>query len=168
MKRFRMTRLATRLIVCILPVTALAQTNTTPDIVSATHVEILDAIGASQSQLTLVNIWATWCSPCVEEFPDIVNLESKYPDSLLSVVFVSLDFPEEVDAVSEFLREHNWTQTSYIRRGLDDDFVNGFIPEWTGAVPATFIYSDDGQLLWFKEQKTSILELERVISEVRE
>lgn len=125
--------------------------------------EILEHIANSDSEVVLVNLWATWCSPCVKEFPEIVSLAKRYDRASLDIVFVSLDFPEDREQTLAFLEDKSWTRLSYIRDGLDSDFVNGFITEWTGAVPATFVYDSSGDLVWSKESITSETELSSVI-----
>lgn len=159
-----LTRIPFCLAVVLLAMLAFNQPALSQDVVAATADDILEQLAASDSEYTLVNIWATWCSPCVEEFPDIVNLASDYDPATLNVVFVSLDFPEEIDQVYTFLKANNWQRKSYIRHGKDNDFVNGFIPEWTGAVPATFIFDSNQALIWIKESMTTKDELSAVMS----
>ncbi len=86
----------------------------------------------------LLNVWATWCQPCVEEFPMIVALGDSIPD--LSVVFVSADFPEEIPNVKAFLKTMDVTGKSYIKNEKDMAFIDGLHPEWTGALPFTIVY----------------------------
>ncbi len=82
--------------------------------------ELLEDVTASELQeiiasyegekAILINIWATWCAPCVEEFPEIVELQRHYPDKL-KVIFISADFPDSRDRALEFLKKQNvdWT-----------------------------------------------------------
>ncbi|NND72216.1 MAG: TlpA family protein disulfide reductase [Rhodothermales bacterium] len=139
------------------PVAAIAQTEH-PEIVVATAQEILESVGSNSTPYTLVNIWATWCSPCVEEFPEIVRLANQMGEDSLSVVFVSLDFVDDMDLVRAFLVDQSWARQSYIEAG-SADFVNDFIPEWTGTVPSSFIFDMSGTLIWQKEGKTTFPEL---------
>lgn len=59
----------------------------------ATHSEILDAVAQNDTQVTVVNFWATWCVPCIEEFPHFVKLGEKFAPERVQVMFVSADFP---------------------------------------------------------------------------
>jgi peroxiredoxin len=103
--------------------------------------------------------------PCVEEFPHFVKLDRALDDRGVDVMFISTDFPNERKKVVEFLAEHGVTGTSYLKTGNSTEFVNGFSEEWSGAVPATFIYDGEGTLLDFWEGKASYEELkERVTS----
>src|SRR5262245_30188491 len=56
----------------------------------------------------IINFWATWCKPCVQEMPTFQTLTSKYKDAKVELVLVSLDFPEAYPtAISKFADEKN-------------------------------------------------------------
>ena len=57
-----------------------------------------------QGKATIVNFWATWCGPCLEEIPDLIRLQDRYPDHL-QIIGVSMD-EGPVEDVKEFVREH--------------------------------------------------------------
>ena len=61
----------------------------------------------------LLNVWALWCKPCIEEFPMIVSLDREFED--LEVIFVSADFNDQRDDVKKFLKTHNILGKSYIK-----------------------------------------------------
>ncbi len=94
--------------------------------------------------LTMVHIWATWCDPCREEFPEVVHVLQEYPE--LSVILVSGDDPKDLDAVNAFLLEHHSPVGSLVATELSQEFIETFSPEWAGTLPATFFYQD-GRLL---------------------
>lgn len=122
-----------------------------PIVVHADHAGILADVRANAAPLTVVNMWATWCAPCIEEFPYFMALERDFAEEGVEVVFVSVDFEDELPAVHDFLAERSWTDTTYFKTERDNDFVNGFSPAWTGAVPATFVYDAQGQQRGFWE-----------------
>lgn len=125
----------------------------------ATADVILSALQDSSATLHVVNIWATWCAPCVEEFPDLMRLDRDYADRGVVVTFVSADFEDERVLVDVFLREKGWNQRSFLKTGQDDAFVRAFSADWTGAVPATFVFDAGGKLLTFWEGKASYEQL---------
>ena len=94
----------------------------------------------------LVNVWATWCGPCVEEFPDIVELRNAYSDNL-EVIFISADFPEQTQDVLKFLKKQNVDWTTYLKNDKDEIFINSLDKSWTGSIPFTAIYSKSGDKL---------------------
>ena len=103
-------------------------------------------IASSSGKVVLVNFWATWCEPCVEEFPDLMKLAREYQPRGLEIIFVSIDDPEEIDAkVLPFLQAQNVSFRTYIKQVKDDEaFINAIDPKWSGAIPATFIYDTNG------------------------
>ncbi len=87
----------------------------------------------------LLNIWALWCVPCVEEFPMIVKLDNEIKD--LEVVFISADFEDQMEDVIRFLSNFDVGNKSYIKDEKDEPFIMGINQNWTGSLPFTIIYS---------------------------
>lgn len=102
-------------------------------------------------KVVLVNIWATWCAPCVEEFPYLVDLQREYPDEL-QVVFVSADFPDSRDRALAFLKKQEVDWTTYFKEGKDQPFIESLSDNWSGALPFTKIISKDGDVIATWEQ----------------
>jgi len=132
----------------------------------ATAERILEAVRESPARVTVVNMWATWCGPCIEEFPDFVRLGKEYADKGVAVIFVSTDFREERPSVEAFVRKQGWTTETFAMDEPDDAFINAFSRDWSGAVPATFIYDGSGELSTFWEGKASYDELVDRISPI--
>ncbi|NNE33680.1 MAG: TlpA family protein disulfide reductase [Rhodothermales bacterium] len=133
-----------------------------PEIVPASSESILLDVMSGRSDLTVVNMWATWCAPCIEEFPDFVATSRKYDSEVVRILFVSVDFDDDLADVRRFLSENKWFASSYLKDEKDDEFVRRFGSDWTGAVPATFVYDRRGSLIWFREGKTNANVLESV------
>ncbi len=113
----------------------------------------------------LVNFWATWCVPCVEEFPYIMELKEKYGDQF-ELVFVSGDFEEAKDDALEFLKEQNVQFTTYYKTGKDNEFIQTVSDTWSGALPYTVIYSKDGSVSSAWEGKAEFEEFESELLKV--
>ncbi|MCH8069737.1 MAG: TlpA family protein disulfide reductase [Candidatus Marinimicrobia bacterium] len=92
------------------------------------------------SEGVLVNFWATWCEPCVEEFPMIVELSREYASQGLAVYFVSVDWLDEQAQVSTFLKEHGVTGLSFIKDQDSNEFIDAISKQWTGAIPFTIVF----------------------------
>jgi peroxiredoxin len=99
--------------------------------------------------LRLVNAWATWCGPCVTEFPDLVDTYRMYKGRGLEVVTVSADDPDLRDAALAFLKTHHASMRNVI---LDSDdsyaLVEALDPKWPGALPYTVLVAPGGQTLY--------------------
>lgn len=105
--------------------------------------EIKDRIEAHHGeQAVLVNFWATWCKPCVEEFPMITDLAAQYEPEGLKVYFVSVDFIDNLEGIKAFLTRMGVQEPSFIKPdGNDNAFIDGIHKDWSGAIPFTIIFS---------------------------
>jgi thiol-disulfide isomerase/thioredoxin len=118
------------------------------------------------ARAVLVNIWATWCMPCREEFPGLLRLRREHGGRGLRLLLVSGDFDSEMAAVQEFLAEQGVDFPTYIKAGKDMEFIDGLERRWSGALPATFLYDGGGTLRYFWENKASYETLEQRVLEV--
>jgi thiol-disulfide isomerase/thioredoxin len=106
--------------------------------------ELQDIVSSYEGEkAVLINVWATWCAPCVEEFPYIVKLQRNYPDRL-KVIFVSADFSDSRDRALEFLKEQEVDWTTYFKVGNDQEFIASLSEKWTGALPFTKVIDRTG------------------------
>ncbi|MFC1480809.1 TlpA family protein disulfide reductase [Candidatus Neomarinimicrobiota bacterium] len=102
--------------------------------------QLMATIARSQGKnAVLVNFWATWCVPCVEEFPMIVELGNSLAGDGLITYFVSVDFIDDQPRVEEFLESQDVRSLSFIKDQKDMPFINGISEAWTGAVPFTML-----------------------------
>ena len=122
--------------------------------------------GAGRERPLLVNFWATWCVPCREEFPDLVEIRGQYGEDRLDFVLVSLDDPSDIGkAVPEFLAEARATAfPSYLLNADDSDAaINLVDPTWSGELPATFLYDRTGQIVFNHKGRIKPAELQAAI-----
>ena len=108
----------------------------------------------------LINIWATWCAPCIEEFPEIVKIQRKYEGDL-RVVFISADFPDSRDRALEFLKEQGVDWTTYFKTGKDEAFINAISKDWSGALPFTKIINKEGEVVSYWENSASFSKFDK-------
>ena len=127
-------------------------------------------LGRAEGRVLLVNIWATWCLPCVEEFPDLLKLRETYRDKGLEVAFISIDDPRSLKhEVMPFLRRMGVSFPTYIKDVDDDEaFINAIYREWSGAVPATFVYDRKGKISSFLIEARTFTELSEVVGPLLE
>ncbi|MDF7800696.1 TlpA disulfide reductase family protein [Pontiellaceae bacterium B1224] len=106
----------------------------------ATPQEIQQQIQTSEAPLTLVHVWATWCDPCRDEFPELVKIMQNFQS--LEVVLISADAPDKTEEVETFLTEYQSPVGSLITTELNQKFIETLSPKWGGALPATFFFRD--------------------------
>jgi thiol-disulfide isomerase/thioredoxin len=136
-------------------------------IIPVTAEELLRRVRDGKARVTVVNLWATFCQPCVEEFPDLVRLAKTYRDQGVRVFFVSADFESELPAVRRFLRQQGVNDPTFLKAQDDDNaFITTLHPEWSGALPATFVYDARGRLRYFHEGKGDFALFERMVRDV--
>lgn len=111
----------------------------------------------------VINFWATWCEPCVEELPGFEKLLTDYKKGRVEVILVSLDFPKMIEThLVPFIEKNNLKAQVIV---LNDPKQNEWIPKvdqnWSGAIPATVIYSNEKRM--FYEQTLTYNELKNSI-----
>lgn len=128
---------------------------------------ILEEVKRPGAGAVVLNLWATWCQPCREEFPDLVRLEREFRARGVRLVLVSADFPEDAGAAKAFLDEHGVAFPSFIKDGdvPDQVFIDGLDPRWSGALPATIVFDGAGRTTAFWEGKADYPTLERRVKE---
>jgi thiol-disulfide isomerase/thioredoxin len=112
----------------------------------------------------VINFWATWCKPCIEEMPAFNQLEANFKNQKVVVLLVSLDFGKDYQTrVKNFAERHSLKPRIVI---LDDPNSNAWIdkvdPAWSGALPATIIYNRNKKL--FFEKLFTYEELEKEVN----
>ena len=98
----------------------------------------------------LVNYWATWCDPCRDEFPDLVKIDKDYRAKGLDFIAITLDDLADLKtAVPKFLRLMNAKMPVYLLNVSDPEPAISLVDrEWTGALPATFLYNNKGEVVY--------------------
>jgi len=99
----------------------------------------------------VVNFWATWCEPCRDEYPMIVELAKEFKPQGVSVVGVDMDDESDMNLVRRFIARTQPPFPNYRQKpGIDlDAFYDGVNPEWKGTMPQTIFYRRDGQIVGF-------------------
>ncbi|MEE8183951.1 MAG: TlpA disulfide reductase family protein [Acidobacteriota bacterium] len=138
------------------------------ELVPATAPEVLQAVRDSGGRAVLVNIWATWCPPCLEEMPEILRFRKDYLGQGVEVILVSGDWDTETQQVEAFLRELGVDFPTYLKAGDDMEFIEAMSPEWSGALPASFLYDSGGTLRHMWEGKVTYANLQEKVLPILE
>jgi thiol-disulfide isomerase/thioredoxin len=83
------------------------------DLIDVSFVGLDRAIADERGKVVLIDIWATWCDPCVKEFPKLVDFHAKYSSKGLACISVSTDSSEDREKALEFLKSNNAAFANY-------------------------------------------------------
>jgi thiol-disulfide isomerase/thioredoxin len=120
-----------------------------------------------KGKVLFVNLWATWCVPCREEFSSVVKLVNENKD--VDFVGISVDLPDEVESkIIPFLKTNKANFVNYVN-GIDGDeeLINTLDKKWNGSLPATFIFDNTGKKISFLEGKKSYEEFKKEIEKAK-
>lgn len=135
------------------------------ELLPANKITLDSIIEANKGKVIFFNYWASWCKPCVEEFPDIMKINNEYKDKDFKLVFVSLDFGDDLSTqTKKFLKKMKVDFTTYYNAFKnDEDLINYMDKEWEGSIPGTFIYNKNGVLKRTFIGKTNYKDFKEVI-----
>jgi len=137
-----------------------------PEIQDASADDVLAAVREPGARVVVVNVWATWCAPCRQEFPDLMRLNERYQDRGMRLVLVTADFDDQIGEARQFLAQQGIEFLTYHKTGNDQRFIDGLSPKWTGALPATLVYDSHGVLRHFWEGRATFATMESNVLDV--
>lgn len=93
----------------------------------------------------VVNFWATWCAPCIEELPHFEKLGIDHKSEKLAVLLVSVDFKSKLNsAVIPFVKRKNMkSEVFLLNESNPQKYIDRIDPTWSGSIPATLFIKED-------------------------
>jgi len=143
----------------------LAALATEPVTVTLADAQALSKLRQNNSgKLRLVNFWATWCGPCITEFPDLVKINRSFRHRAFELITVSANFPDEKTAALAFLQKNQASNQNLLFANTDKyKLMAAFDPEWNGALPYTMLLGPKGEVLYQMQGPIDPLEVRRII-----
>jgi len=117
----------------------------------------------ARGKVLVINFWATWCHGCVEEFPEFVALDKQYREKGVKIVGISFDKPADMNSkVVSFVRKSG-ARFDIRVADMDDPqpIIDALTPEWTGAMPVTLIFDQEGALAY---KRFGVIDREQVVA----
>ena len=115
-------------------------------------------------KIRLVNFWATWCGPCVTEFPDLITINRMYRHRAFELVTVSANYPDEQKEVMAFLRKQQASCRNLLFGETEKyKLMEAFDPKWNGALPYSVLLGPNGEVLYKSQAAIDPLEVKRAI-----
>jgi thiol-disulfide isomerase/thioredoxin len=127
---------------------------------------IAGLIANKSEKLRLINVWATWCGPCIIEYPELVNIHRMYANRSFEFVSISADKPGSADKVLEFLQSKHSAVQNYIFDS-DDKYalIEAIDTKWNGALPYSMLVEPGGKIVYALQGTVDLLELKKKIIE---
>ena len=108
-----------------------------------------DLVKNNSDKLRLINVWATWCGPCVTEFPSFITINRMYRNRDFEFISVSADDAEKKDKVLQFLKKQQASGKNYLF-SIDDKYklIEAIDPKWKGELPYTILIEPGGKIVY--------------------
>lgn len=127
---------------------------------------IKDLVKNNSDKLRLINVWATWCGPCVTEFSDFITMNRMYRGRDFEFISVSADDPANKEKVLKFLKNKQSSVKNYLF-SIDDKYklIEAIDPKWQGALPYTILVEPGGKIVYARQDTIDVAAMKKTIVE---
>ena len=121
---------------------------------------------AGTGKLRFINVWATWCGPCIAEFDELIEHNLRFRIRPFEMVTIAAEYPDQFDTVKEFLTKKHASTTNYILASENKDELYDALDlatVWKGQLPYTLIVNEKGEVVYREFGQLSFLKMRRAI-----
>lgn len=125
-----------------------------------------ELIQNKSDKLRLINVWATWCGPCVTEFPDFMVMHHMYRRRDFEFISISADNPDKKDKALKFLQAKFASNKNYIFN-IEDKYklIEAVDSKWQGALPYTILVEPGGKIVYSQQGPIDPAKMKKLIVE---
>jgi thiol-disulfide isomerase/thioredoxin len=125
---------------------------------------VKDLLKNNSDKLRLINVWATWCGPCLIEFPEFVTMNRMYRGRDFEFISICLDDTSRIRKALKFLQQKQASNKNYLFN-LDDKYtlIEAVDPKWQGALPYTLLVEPGGKIVYAKQYIIDPAKMKRMI-----
>jgi thiol-disulfide isomerase/thioredoxin len=130
--------------------------------------ELRALLDRQRGRVVVLNLWATWCVPCLREIPDLVQLETEFRTRGVTLIGLGMDEGSSLQGMVEpFRREHFPGFRTWLRNEPDmDTLVSVVDPAWNEILPTTYLIGRDGKVARKIQGKKTLAEFRKLLSEI--
>ena len=131
-------------------------------------VATLKALRANKDsgKIRMINVWATWCGPCVSEFSELVDHHIRFRERPFEMITIAAEYPDMEGTVKEFLTKKHASMKNYILASDNkDELYDAFesVKNWRGELPYTLILDEKGEVIYREKGELNFLAMRRAI-----
>lgn len=135
------------------------------DVSSVLFKDILKKVESTEG-IVILNVWATWCKPCVAELPHFQKVQDSLRNEGVQIIIASADFDTQLPNIRPFLEKRGLTlEALHIKDGGESAWIDLFDSKFSGAIPATAFYVN-GKKVLFHEGDYTEEELFKIVTEI--
>jgi len=137
-----------------------------PVVLQSANAQTIKALVSNDTpKMLLINVWATWCGPCLAELPELVTMNRMYRHGNFELVTISADAPERKATVLADLQQRHVAARNYIFDNKDTDaLANALDASWPGGLPYTILVAPGGKIIQRQLGAVDSMNLKKVIA----
>ena len=119
--------------------------------------DLRQALAAERGKVVVLNLWATWCTSCLKEIPDLMQLEREQKGKGMTLLAVGMDDPAELGRITAFRDKFFPGFSTTLRSEAEMDTVVSVVdPAWNELLPTTYLIGRDGKVVKRIQGKKSL------------
>ncbi len=127
---------------------------------------VRELVKNNSGKLRVINVWATWCGPCMVEFPEFVKMNRMYRNRDFEFISICVDDPARKEKALRFLKDKQASNKNYLFN-IDNKYalIDAVDPRWQGALPYTLIVEPGGKIVYGRQNIIDPLRIRTLIVE---